>query len=65
MTDRIFLESKREEDRQKAAASSGAVDGYADREGVEIVAKAFFKDRQLRAMSGQNQDHYTLSQVWE
>ena len=29
ITDRLFLESKRQEDRDRAAASSGAVEGYA------------------------------------
>ena len=54
VTDRIFLERVREGDREREAARSGSVGGFADREGVRLVALALKKDQQMRAMSGTN-----------
>jgi len=54
VTDRIFLESVRQADRDREAASSGAIEGFLDREGVALAAKALLADQRLRAMSGTN-----------
>jgi len=52
VTDRIFLESVREGDREREAARGTPVEGVVDREGVALAASALLKDQRLQAMGG-------------
>jgi len=60
VTDRLFLESVREGDREREAAKGGTVEGVVDREGVALAASCLLKDQRLTAMGAYTIPHYIL-----